>query len=57
MAERAGVWDANKDGIHVDFTQAFAMDRGHLSPVRDTFAGILFAVFQDAFGSIMDLPL
>jgi dipeptidase len=48
VAERAGVWDANKNGIHVDFTQAFAMDRGHLSPVRDTFAGIFFAVFRIA---------
>ena len=32
VAERAGLWDAAADGPHVDFTAAFSMDRGHLSP-------------------------
>jgi dipeptidase len=33
VAERAGLWDGAVDGKHVDFTAAFSMDRGHLSPV------------------------
>ena len=32
VAERAGFWDRRVDGSNVDFTKAFALDRGHLHP-------------------------
>ena len=32
VATRAGFWDAKTQGEIVDFTQAFALDRGLLSP-------------------------
>mmetsp|Transcript_3107 Transcript_3107/g.6608 ORF Transcript_3107/g.6608 Transcript_3107/m.6608 type:complete len:693 (-) Transcript_3107:240-2318(-) len=32
VAERAGLWDSRTQGELVDFTAAFALDRGHMSP-------------------------